>query len=66
MSKLKPCPMCNPRGWLDEEGKPVKAVRTKHHCEFCGSTGEMLVLEQDEVEGEEEYGRSLQDGAGTV
>jgi hypothetical protein len=52
--KLKTCPMCNPKGWLDGEGKPVKAVRNKHHCEFCGSTGELLVVTEDlEDEGEE-------------
>ena len=46
--------MCNPQGWTDEEGKPVKAVRNKHHCEFCGSTGKLLVIEEDlEDEGEE-------------
>jgi|WetSurSiteA1Bulk_404760.scaffolds.fasta_scaffold838610_2 hypothetical protein len=55
MSKLKPCPMCSPDGWLDEEGKPVRAVRSKHHCEFCGSTGKLLVIKEDlENEGEEE------------
>lgn len=62
MSKMKPCPMCNPQGWLDENGNPVKPIRSRYHCEFCGSTGELLVLEQeelDEIEGEEEHGRAM-------
>ena len=52
--QTKPCPMCNPKGWLDEEGKPLKAVTNKYTCMFCGGTGELMVLEQDDLEGEQD------------
>jgi hypothetical protein len=52
--------MCNPTGWLDEEGKPAKAVRSKYHCEFCGSSGKLLVITEDlEDEGEEKHERTM-------
>jgi hypothetical protein len=60
LSKEKPCPMCNPNGWVDEEGGEIKPIRSKYHCEFCGSTGKLLVLEEDE--GEEENNESLRRG----
>ena len=62
MENTKPCPMCNPQGWLDENGNPMEPVRSRYHCEFCGSTGKLLVLEQediDELEGEEKNGRDM-------
>ena len=57
--KIKPCPMCNPEGWLDEDGQPIRSVTNKYHCEYCGGTGRLSVLEKDDEEEEELYERSM-------
>lgn len=58
----KPCPMCNPSGyWLDEDNQPIKPIRHRWNCEFCGSTGNMKVRVEDEEDELEEvkYERSM-------
>jgi hypothetical protein len=53
----KPCPMCNPSGyWLDEDNQPIKPIRNRWNCEFCGSTGNMKALTQVEDEEETDEG----------
>lgn len=52
-TKLAKCPMCQ-GGWVDEDGTERKPIRSRHHCEFCGSTGQLIMLDKEVLDFEEE------------